>query len=301
MRHTCSAAIALTLAVWICAPVQAEGKLDSIRKSARSGSSSSSRKSSPSKSSCDDDDHDDSLAGELLGSLLEPLFEAFWRGMGYAVIAPVWGPRELLDDDWRRHGYFRKYPYADGQDAYLAVPKDESSGESGYDARAVGRSWSVQAAVEEGYDFEDVSFTTFTLRADTSSRWGLDASLSLLREDLPTGGTDELALGDVNLRFRFAQSERAQWHVGIGMRYMTDDLGTEEGINFIYGADFFPKEPWVLSGSVELGTLGHATVVEARATLGMMFDRWELYAGWNHLSIDDTTINGPVAGLRLWF
>jgi hypothetical protein len=90
-------------------------------------------------------------------------------------------------------------------------------------------------------------------------------------------------------------------HAGLGARLLTDRLDTRAGINGLYGIDLFPLQPWILSASVELGTLDDAFVVHARATIGATFRRWEFYGGYDFQRIGSVNLQGPMLGLRVWF
>jgi hypothetical protein len=110
-----------------------------------------------------------------------------------------------------------------------------------------------------------------------------------------------LLLGDVNLVYRFAQHEQAQFHFGLGGRLLTDDSDTDLGVNVTYGADIYPVKPLVLSTSIDFGTLGSARLFHGRATVGIICSGWEVYTGYDYLRIGSADLQGPMIGLRYWF
>ena len=38
----------------------------------------------------------------------------------------------------------------------------------------------------------------------------------------------------------------------------------------------------------------------ARATVGLVRERFELFAGYDHLQIERTALGGPLVGIRAW-
>jgi hypothetical protein len=138
------------------------------------------------------------------------------------------------------------------------------------------------------------------LRLDTTSRWGIDTEWDYRRERL-TSGVDQLWTGDVNVVYRFAQSERAQFYTGLGANWLSDQIGTEAGFNFTYGFDLFPIHPWVLSGSIDWGQLGKATLFHGRGTVGVMLDRFELFTGYDYYNLEGVRLDGLIAGLQVYF
>ena len=57
----------------------------------------------------------------------------------------------------------------------------------------------------------------------------------------------------------------------------------------------------VAGATMETGTLGSASVVHGRATIGATFHGWELYTGYDFLRVGNVNLQGPVVGLRFWF
>jgi hypothetical protein len=166
---------------------------------------------------------------------------------------------------------------------------------------ANGRRFAGRIATEYAYDVDHVHRPAVRLQLELPLRVGLESAWTHFIEPLMDGGLDRLTIGDANLTFRFAQSERAQFRAGLGARLMTDHLGTDAGFNFTYGFDLFPARPLVISGAFDLGNLGQAFVFAGRATVGAALGRVELYAGYDVLLVDPVLFHGPVAGVRIWF
>jgi hypothetical protein len=236
-----------------------------------------------------DDDSDDDLKGAL-GEL------GLW-----ALAAPFLLPPLALEDDYRSRCLFPRYPYAYGRYGYLWVDRVVEKDDPPNPEPRGARGWSVRPAVEDGYDFHGVNRFGVRAAVDTASRFGLTTGWDFFHENLSGGRSDDLTLGDLNLTFRFAQCEWMQMYTGLGGRLLTSRGDTRGGFNFTYGADAFPCKPLVLSSSFDLGTVGSASLVHARGTVGLVHRRCEVFAGYDFLRIGSVNLQGPTAGLRLWF
>ena len=214
-----------------------------------------------------------------------------------ALLAPFVVPPLALGDDYQTTSLFPRFPYANGRPGFLWLDR---SGDDDSEPRGA-RNWSVQADVEDGYDFRGVNRLGTRLVFDTTSRFGVATDWDFFTQRLPCGCYDELTLGDANLTFRFAQSEWMQMYAGLGGRVMPDRSDTRGGFNFTYGGDVFPCKPVVISSSLDLGDLGSAAVFRVRGTVGLVHRHWELFGGYDFLRIGSVDLQGPMAGLRLWF
>lgn len=279
MRRLACAVLLVPLLV--PSPTTAQGgRLERVREEVR-------REPSPGENrddrSCDDEDG----SGDFLGEVLGPLCV-------YTITGPFVLPHRFLEDDFARTGLFRRYPWDDGRRGRLTI-------QGAPEPSPHLRPWSVRLAVDESNDFHGLNRLTASLLVDTSSRFGLQTGWTHLREQLPGGRRDEMVLGDANLVFRFAQGEAAEFRAGLGGRLLLDGDLVRGGFNATYGADFFPAEPFIISTTFDAGTLGSAGVFRVRATAGVSFRHFELYAGYDYLLIGAVDLQGPVAGLRLWF
>jgi len=239
---------------------------------------------------------------------LSPLDGLTWQGILLGASAPLWMPCALLDDGWDAPAYFPAYPY-DHVPGHLVIDKGEL-------AKAVARTpdetwlglwpttprrWGARLDVEYADDFDSLNRLGAHLLISNSWRWELDAQADYFEESLRNAGHDRLWLGDGNITFRFAQSQRAQVRAGFGLNWLSDERETEFGFNFTYGVDVFPRKPWVLTSSIDWGTLGSAELFRFRLTAGIMVRGVEAYTGYEYLDIDRTQGNALVAGVRVWF
>jgi hypothetical protein len=251
--------------------------------------------------------------------------DRLWDSLGlsgavFVATSPFWVPMAMLDDGYTRRLEFPAYPYEDDMPGHMADPlagaidlrhpdeddaDEEDPNSSDNDitlqpARLL-RSWSARLGAEYGNTFTGVDRISGNLLFSTASRLGLDSEWHFLRERLSDGSHDQMALGDCNLVFRFAQSPRAEFRGGLGMNWLSDSSATNLGFNFNYAADFFPQKPWVISAALDVGRLGYANLCHCRTTVGLLWHCLEAYTGYDHYVIGRESTNSLIAGLRLWF
>jgi hypothetical protein len=222
---------------------------------------------------------------------MEGLFYAVYA----AVVSPFYVPYSVLRDDLHNVAWFLHYPYENDRPGYLWAPQS-----SVYDHEGLG-GLAVRLSVEDGNDFHGLNRVGGRLFVDTNGRFGLQARGHFYHEDVMPGQTEDLFLGSTEVTFRFAQSDRASFFVGAGARVSDHDRRARCGCNFTYGADFYPVKPLILSLSLDAGNLGSDGVLNVRGTAGLVFDRFEFFAGYDYLLIGSVDLQGALAGLRLWF
>ena len=214
--------------------------------------------------------------------------DTFWA---FVLTSPIWAPHAAVGDDFSVPAYFPRFPYQEDTYGYMMPGSCDSP----------QRRWSARLRAEYSDNFDDLQRIGGHLLLSTSSRWGLDTEMNYLKENLPGVADDRLWLGDCNIVFRFAQSERMQWRTGAGFNWLDDPDDTDFGFNFTYGVDFFPQRPWVVSATIDWGTLGHAGLFRFRTTTGVVFHGLESYVGYEYLDIGRSQTNSLIAGVRFWF
>lgn len=224
-----------------------------------------------SSSSCDDDSAWDDL-------------------VGWVVTSPYWLPNAAFDQP--------------GCDRFATY--DEQLGRVGYTDtewfdHATNIVASARAQVDYGTNFDGLEQIGTKLQVDLPVwRLTLDGSISNYYEELAAGGEDHLAIGDVNLVFRFAQGERIVWRSGVGVNWLAD-AHNEAGFNFTYGLDAMPWEPVVFSTEIDLGTLGHESLLCSRTTLGLQWRAVEVYTGFEYVELGSAGLSTMLFGVRGWW
>jgi hypothetical protein len=199
-------------------------------------------------------------------------------------------PRPLF----QRHVH--RFPYEAGKEGWVVSPWTSSVRER--HRRVAGRLEAEGAYLYKGLWRSGVAARVGTPRVD------VDSQLSFYL-DVPN--RDALYLGDTSLNLAPVAEPRVVWRVGLGARYMLDARlpgpGPREyamGWNVNTSIDAFPVRPFVISARLDRGTLYHTPVWRARATVGIVRERFELYAGYEHTQIERVALGGPALGLRLW-
>ena len=139
------------------------------------------------------------------------------------------------------------------------------------------------------------------LLLDSESRFGLDTETNYWTQSRTLGNQEQLWTGDLNIVYRYAESEHFQWRAGAGMNWLADRGYNREGFNFTYGVEWFPAKPWTVSSVFDIGTLGSGTLVHNRTTVGVMMGPVEAFAGYDYFAVDKAHFQGPVAGLGYRF
>ncbi len=233
------------------------------------------------------------------------LFVLGLAAAGAVVVGPFLLPATLLGDQGSNDGYFPIYPYADHFPGYQRINPfyGAASVKNGtnFDEPDYLRPWSVRFAAEEGTDFRGVNRVNGRLFLDTLTRLGVLTNWNYLDERLGHGRADHTTLGDTNVTLRIGQSEKVQVYTGLGWRVRTDDVNTRWGFNFLYGIDWYPVEPVIVSTSLDVGSIGSQWVFHGRGTVGVTYRHFELFGGYDFMRLGAVNIQGPLVGVRIWF
>lgn len=222
----------------------------------------------------------------------EGWFSALFGEVLFMAISSPWiGPHAALEPEGHTQADLPLFPYQSDLPGYLIVTSPLTP-DAGH--------WGARFAAQYGNDFNGLHRLGGRLQVEHASRLGLDIEFNDYIEDI-VGAPDSLWTGDGNLVFRFAQSEHATFYSGLGVSWLADDLGSELGFNFTYGATLFPSKPWLLDFSLDAGTLGDAGRLHLQATGGWTWKAVEIFGGYDWQRIGNADLHGPMAGFRLWF
>lgn len=189
---------------------------------------------------------------------------------------------------------FRRYPYAGG------------TGDFRYEARASderARKRAGQVWTEGAWQGRGLWRSAAGLRID-GQYFGFDGDLSYYLEP---AAKDALYLGTANLNIVPIHARRGIFRLGGGFNTMIDGRLPGEGHreyalgwNVTSSVDLFPAWPVVLSARADVGQLYHAFMGRARASVGVVLWRMEIYGGYEHTQIGKVGLGGPMLGIRLW-
>jgi hypothetical protein len=278
-------AIIIGLSVVLATVARAQGELNELREAVHTPDAPTASADPP--RSGDRDSYDDPFGDDPFED--DPVEDAIaWVAMA-TVAAPYWVPYHLIDEP----GYDRFAGYGD---------KYEASGfkDTEWFCRSNDFVCSARALVEYGSNYDDLQTVGTRLQLDFPVwRASIDTSWNTYYEELASG-TDELALGDANLVFRFAQASHTVWRSGIGINWLADNH-TDVGFNFTYGFDVLPVHPFVWSTEFDVGKLGHAMLFRGRITVGAQWLEGELYTGFEYVDVDDANLPSMLFGFRYWW
>ncbi len=159
------------------------------------------------------------------------------------------------------------------------------------------RSARLQLFADLGQDSDGLGRGTLGLSLD-GERLGLETRWTAWFESLGTE-TDQLWLGDANIRFQWLATSVAQLYVGGGVNVLADADGATLGPNLTAAAELYPLRPLVLRLEGDVGTLGDAYLVGAQGSVGAVYRNFELYVGAAHTAVDDIEFVSGFGGLRL--
>lgn len=275
-------ALAFGLSILGSGPAVAEGRLDEVRDQidGHSWGSQAFGNASPRYDSADCDHRDNPFWAESIGPFL-----------GMVLASPWWGPHVALDDSFADEALFPRYPYQDGTSGALSFDSHPPAG---------SRPWGGRFTAEYGTDLSGLTRIGGHYLIDTRSRFGIDTEFNSWREERPLGD-DAMWTGDFNVVYRFAQSERVQFRSGLGANWLEDHGRGELGFNFTYGVDLYPAQPWVLSSTIDAGTLGDAGTFHVRSTAGVLLKNLEFFGGFDYRRIGSADLPGLITGIRLSF
>ena len=258
----------------------------------------------------DDRDEDETFFSRLLSSLLfgNDNTNDRWHGSrrqktktkGLGTLAgnvvtntfllPVTAPK-LLVNDRGEYANFSVYPYADDTANMLLTPHAKKN-------RKLLR---TRLLTEYSDNFDRQQKITTRILLDTRFRLGLDASFDYLREQLGGSSHDQTWLGDCNFVYRFAQSEKVEFRTGMGFAWQSDSLGSDTGINFTYGGNYYLGKPHMIDFDLDLGRVGSAGLTRFRTGYSLYFYRVRATLGYEYLKVGSFDASYMSSGVGIDF
>ena len=249
-----------------------------------------------------------SLVGACVSAVIsKPVEDLIVRPALAGAISPWVLPRSILERSLKR-GKFLDYPYQDGRSGNMVTYKISEWAENPLmtDGLEANQMW---MQTDYSWDSKHSAVNTRFL-FEGEKRWGLKGSFDY-RNDAEMladfNGQDSFWIGDLAWTRRFAQSDTMQIRSGLGFMWFSDGVDSDIGWNFLYEANWYLKNPWVVNASVNLGALHFqegrpsTPVVNFRTTFGYQCKRIQVYLGYQHFQIGDDERDSLISGLQLSF
>ena len=273
------------LATGLVASAQQLGAMKAAAGSGSSSKSDSSEDKPKRKSSRDDHRHcDDDVAVTGFSELCNKLLLA-------ALSSPFTIPRAVVADADLHAIEFPAFPYSEDRTSPLSDLLSDTEPSD----------WQTVLRGQYGDDFDGLSHPSGRLLLDNWTRFGIDTEFFYRHEDLPVGGSDQLWTGDANIVYTFAKGELGQFRTGIGVNWLAGAGQSDSGFNFTYGGELYPAEPFVITGDIDWGRIGDASLFHGRATIGITRNGWGLFTGYDYFSIGKTDLHSWINGVELRF
>lgn len=205
------------------------------------------------------------------------------------------------------------YPYADGRRGWLVddtppVPATITPDE----AKAINakrpRLNSAGGAVRGDWSDCGDGLTRYDVAAQASLLYlRVETEWQRYIEHLPSGATDTLTLGAIGVGFNIHADDAITVLAGLGICTFHDHYGDESGWYGKLGVELFPIQPVIISAEIHGGFIradeydSETFLGGGRVSAGVIWNRVEVYGGWQATWIESVTLSGPMAGLRVWF
>ena len=160
--------------------------------------------------------------------------------------------------------------------------------------------WKGRITAFFGTDFDGLSQGTLGLLLQRPGGFGIDTSVNMFRES-GMSFRDHLWIGDFNVVYEVINTGNFRARLGGGLNWLGDHYGGEAGGNLTMSADWQLNHDWVLTGEVDLGSLGDTDLFHGQLSIGRQIGQAEWTFGYDYYDIGGTSLNGVFTGLRFRF
>jgi hypothetical protein len=119
----------------------------------------------------------------------------------------------------------------------------------------------------------------------------------------PIAGSSRVPLwtGDLNLIYNFPFHPRVKFRSGIGGAWRADRGHLLGGYNITHGLDVYLLWRFMATGDVDWGVVGGDKLFHYRAALGLTYQSFEFYSGYESYKLGDERLDGWINGVAFWY
>jgi hypothetical protein len=192
---------------------------------------------------------------------------------------------------------YRPHPYHERRIGYAFDPEQESE-------RTPQRTGFFLGTYRIGYLLGEVGQFDVGLTA-TLGPISFRARQRLLLEGGRNGVT-ALGIGSLGVGFRLGQTDIVRTQLHLEFAHAEDEDGTWGGGSLGFDVDVYPGQPYAIAFELSGGFVGHAWLVDAAISFGILEGPVELHVGWSvitFVNVEDgvpVVFHGPTLVMRTW-
>lgn len=130
---------------------------------------------------------------------------------------------------------------------------------------------------------------------------GFDAEANYWQRPVAGLGREPLWTGDLNLIYNLVPHPRFKFRSGMGAAWTVNDGKPHAGYNVTHGLDVYLLWRAMAVGEIDWGRLDDDDLFRYRLALGLTYDSFELYSGYESYKLGSERLDGWVNGIAWWY
>jgi hypothetical protein len=130
---------------------------------------------------------------------------------------------------------------------------------------------------------------------------GFDAEANYWQRPVGGLGREPLWTGDLNLIYNLVPHPRFKFRSGMGAAWTVEDGKPHAGYNVTHGLDVYLLWRAMAIGEIDWGQLDDDKLFRYRLALGLTYDSFEFFSGYESYKLGDERLDGWVNGVAWWY
>lgn len=130
---------------------------------------------------------------------------------------------------------------------------------------------------------------------------GFDAEANYWQRPVAGLGREPLWTGDLNLIYNLVPHPRFKFRSGMGAAWTLEDGKPHAGYNVTHGLDVYLLWRAMAIGEIDWGALDDDKLFRYRLALGLTYDSFEFFSGYESYKLGEEKLDGWVNGVAWWY
>ena len=131
--------------------------------------------------------------------------------------------------------------------------------------------------------------------------FGVDAEANYWQRPVADLGREPLWTGDLNVIYNLVPHPRFKFRSGIGAAWTVEDGKPHAGYNVTHGLDVYLLWRAMAIGEIDWGQLDDDKLFRYRLALGLTYDSFEFFTGYESYKLGGEKLDGWVNGVAWWY